>query len=283
MNYLAMTTLVAFLGLQTLCLGQEKPDNQYFEIAAQGLEAFHLHNMHGDVEVRGTNASQIKVTVRRELRGGSASDRASYYYDTLQKAEQIYFFMRSPNHDFKIEPDGQGYYNSCCNWGNGYRESVKYTFEVTVEVPENMQVYVSNHHDALTVVQVNGDLVARNHHKDLVVSRIGGNAQLNTHHGDIKASFTRNPTDECSFNTHHGDIRITYQDWLSADVKLSSRHGEFFTDFDWESRPLTVTKASSSRGTKYKVGDGTYVTIGGGGPLHQFTTWHGDIYLEREN
>ena len=42
---------------------------------------------------------------------------------------------------------------------------------------------------------------------------------------------------------------------------------------------MQVIKEPSSKGTKYKIGDGTYVAINNGGPLQQFSTWHGDIYL----
>lgn len=266
-------------------LAQEIPDNQYFEVDVNDLKTLNLHNLRGDVEVRGTDTKKIQVTIKRQLKARSSEmteARSQYYFDTLIRETDIYFFMQSPNHDFKIEMDGGGSYNSCNNWNRSNRESVSYHFDITVEFPKAMNLNVSSHHDGLRISEVDGELYAGSHHKDLFVSGIGGSAQLRTHHGNIEASFSKNPDDRCSFRTHHGDIRITYQDQFSADVNLKSRHGEFFTDFDWESQPMKVIKEPSSKGTKYKVGDGTFVAINGGGPLQQFSTWHGDIFLVKD-
>lgn len=272
--------------ISTISLGQERPDEQSFEFSSNALETLHLHNLRGEVNVKGTNSSSIKVRVRRKLQGSNgqmASLRSTFYFDTLSRDNQIYFFMQSPNHDFKINEGGNGYYQSCNqNWDDN-RKSVNYRFDITVEFPSGMNLNVSNHHDFLSIANVQGDLRARNHHKDLVATDIGGNARVRNHHGDIELSFTNNPSEDCSFKTHHGDIRIAYQDNLSADVQLKSHHGEFFTAFNWEPRPLQVTQESNRRGTKYKVGEGTGVTIGNGGPMQEFSTWHGDIYLEKRD
>ncbi len=281
MKSLISTTLI-LLSL-TICQGQEKPDNQYFEVSQKGFRTLNLHNLRGDVEVRGTDTKNIQVTIKRQLtakRQALLTDAPSqYYFDTLSREGNIYFFMESPTHEFKIESDGLGYYNSCDQWNRDNRPTVNYRFDITVEFPKAMNLNVSSHHDALRISDVGGTLNAKSHHKDLVASRIGGNANLKSHHGDVEASFTENPSEACSFSTHHGDIRIAYQSQFSADVKLKSRHGEFFTEYDWESQPITVSKEPSEKGTSYKVGDGTYVTIGGGGPLQSFSTWHGHIYL----
>lgn len=281
MKFLINTTFL--LISCTFCLAQEKPDNQYFELDMRGLETLNLHNLSGDVEVKGTDTRTIQVTIKRKLSSRKdallAEARAQYYFDTLSRGSDIYFFMESPQHDFKIDTNGNASYNSCNNWNWNERESIRYHFDITVEFPKSMNLNVSSHHDGLKVSDVDGELYARSHHKDLTASNIGGNAALRSHHGDINASFSSNPNDDCSFKTHHGDIRIVYQDRFAADVNLKSHHGEFFTDFDWEPRPMTVYKEPSSKGTKYKVGDGTLVAINGGGPLQRFSTWHGDIYL----
>ncbi len=281
MKLLFNTTLLLFTW--TLCLAQEMPDNQYFEIDAKDLKTLNLHNLRGDVDVKGTDTRKIQVTIKRQLKSRKqtqlAEARAQYHFDTLSRGNNIYFFMQSPQHDFKIDEEGNGSYNACNNWHWNERESISYYFDVTVEFPKDMNLKVSSHHDGLRISEVDGELYARSHHKDLTVSNIGGNAALRSHHGDIEASFSKNPNDACSFKTHHGDIRIVYQDQFSADVNLKSHHGEFFTDFEWEPRPMTVLKEPSSKGTKYKVGDGTLVAINGGGPQQRFSTWHGDIYL----
>lgn len=281
MKTLLSTTLILFTW--TFCLGQDKPDRQQFEIDANNLKRLHLYNLHGYVEVEGTNTEKILVTVKRQLSSKKQAllneGRSEIYFDTLTRGSDIYFAMKHPHIEFTIYEDGYGHYNSRYNGNWNKYESAEYRFDITVEFPKRMNLTVSNHHDGLSIEEVDGDLYAETHHKNLYAKGIGGNASFDSHHGKIEASFTRNPTKECYFRTHHGDIRITYLDPFSADVKLESRHGEFFTDFDWEPKTMQITRESSSKGTKYKVGDGTHIVINQGGPLQSFSTRHGNIYL----
>ena len=188
--------------------------------------------------------------------------------------------MKHPDLNFEIDESGFGYYNSCCDRKNNRKQvKVKYEFEIELLIPRQLELHVSTHRKTLKIQEIEGKLVAKNHHDDLFAENLGGIVKLKTHHGDIKAFFIRNPTGSCSYSTHHGNITVGFPAELRADVYLKSHHGDFFTDFDWTSQPVAVVKNKSQKGTKYIVNARTAIQIGGGGPQHEFRTWHGDIFL----
>ena len=284
-----MRTVILFflaVGLATALLAQTHSDTRTYFIATDDLNSFRLHNVKGDVNVRGVDGQQATLTVTRRLRSASRtrleSAKEDLTLDSMRLDGSLYFFVNAPDRFFKIDPDGKGQYESDWNDRSSRdRFEVEYAFEIELLVPKQLELWVSNHHSDLMIDNIQGDLYARNHHEDLAATNLGGNAKIINHHGDIEVSFTRNPDGECHFKTHHGTIRIAYQDDLDADVSLSSHHGEFFTAFDWQSVPVSASVDASQRGTRYVIKDRVVVRIGNGGPSHDFKTWHGDIYLTR--
>jgi hypothetical protein len=75
-----------------------------------------------------------------------------------------------------------------------------------------------------------------------------------------------------------------FQPGLSANMRFESFNGEFFTNLNSiESLPAKVEKASHGEGIRYKINGNRY-QIGSGGPLLDFETFNGNVYLkERRN
>ncbi len=277
------TLIIISLAFALVCKGQEFSDETTFMVNTQGLESFRLYNLNGNVKVTGVDGNSATLKLNRTLRSASSvrleKAKTTLRFDSLILNNTIYFFMESPDRVFKIDPEGNGHYESDWDRSKNERFEVKYNFDITLSVPKGLDIYVSNHRSNLQIENIEGYLYAKNHHSDLLAKDIGGNAKLKNHHGDITVSFTRNPSEDCEFYTHHGDVRIKYPGDLSADVYLKSRHGEFFTAFNWSPIPTPVIEKASDRGTKYIVNDRVSVRIGKGGPKLNVRTWHGDIYI----
>ncbi|MEP5610917.1 MAG: DUF4097 family beta strand repeat-containing protein [Cyclobacteriaceae bacterium] len=280
-----ITTLTLLLLLHS-GFGQSYTDRKEFTIDTKNLKAFHLYNKTGNVKVKGIEGQVATMQVTRKLRTSSSKRleeaKSEIRLDSIVEDNTVYFFVKSNDLTFRIDEDGYGSYNSCCNssWRDGDRE-VNHEFTIELEIPKTMELVISTHRKDLEIENFDGKLSARTHHNNLTAKNLGGVVQLSSHHGNIDASFTKNPSADCSYKTHHGDIRITYQSGLSSVAYFKSRHGSFFSDFDWSPETIPVVKTSLKNGTKYKMSNSTAVKIGSGGLEQSFQTWHGDIYLLR--
>ncbi|MBM3763973.1 MAG: DUF4097 domain-containing protein [Acidobacteria bacterium] len=121
---------------------------------------------------------------------------------------------------------------------------------------------------AITLVDVSGPVVAH---------------ALN---GRLNVTMTRVPEGKpMSFSTLNGRIDVTLPAATKADLKLSSQHGDIYSDFDVQVSP-TVTRTESGRGDgpKYKLKFDRTVTakINGGGAEISFRTLNGPIYIHKK-
>ena len=262
---------------------KEFKDGDTIEYSLDGIREVSLYNHYGDVKVIGTNRKNAKLTYVRRLKSASSAKledaKEEVKLQSMNEGDELIIFFEAPDMKFTIDPDGRGYYHSR-NWNDWKdRYQVSFEFDMTLEIPSDMNLNVSNHHDGLSVENISGDVYAHNHHKDLELRNIGSQIKASTHHGNVIVSHIDNPDADSYYKTHHGDIKVQFEDGLSADVSLKSHHGSFFSDFDWKTGPIKTSVDSDHKGTKYKIGKDTRVIIGSGGPSLDFRTHHGDIYL----
>jgi hypothetical protein len=144
-----------------------------------------------------------------------------------------------------------------------------------------MQVHASTQEKDLIIENLTGPIVARNHQGDVTIKAVKNNLEVHAHHGNIDVQFDKNPVAYLRCGTHHGDIKIHLQKDLSADISMKSHHGAFYTDFDYQPVVNQVSRkeVSDHDGTKYQIGNGTNIRIGGGAIKMDFKTHHGDVYL----
>ena len=266
-----------------IAIGQQFSDKNTISKDMSQLKTLRVHNFAGKVNIEGVSGNQLTINYTRRLKSKSArrleAAKSEIKLENVTENGELIFFIKAPDKKFKIDTDGNGYYNSM-NWNKSEDIfEVDYEFEIDVKVPKDKIVYVSTHHKNITVNNIQGNLVARGHHNDIKVTRQGGNASVKTHHGNVEVAYTKNPTQDSYYKTHHGDIKVHFQKGLAAKANLYSHHGEFLTAFDWKIIPMQVSKSTDGKGKKYVSGKGTTVKIGSGGPMQIFKTHHGDIYL----
>ena len=125
-----------------------------------------------------------------------------------------------------------------------------------------------------------GKLIAKNHHGNVKVETGSSAPIVKTHHGDIEVIHSSSGITSGIYKTHHGDIRTSFRS-LSAEVSLSTHHGSFFTDFEYNMSPMKVSSSKAKKGTKYKLGGNTGIKIGGGNANLEYKTHHGDTYITK--
>lgn len=266
-------------------LAQEYQDHKIMNFSRENIDKIHLHNYRGMVSIQGADTDQITLEVERNLKTASEErledGKDSIYYESMLVNGDLFLFIVDPERVFRIDENGEGYYQTC-NWNfssNRERYQIKYDFNLKLTIPKDLDLKAFNHEESLTVENVAGTLHLKNHHDGVTVTGAAGNAEVHSHHGDINISFIQNPTEYLKVSTHHGDIRVELQPSFSAEVGLKSRHGSFYTDFDWQPMPMQVNRIENGNKHQYKVGEYNRVRIGDGKVEAQFETYHGDVFI----
>ncbi len=274
-----------------LCIqAQSYNDEKSFTFDVSQLELLRLHNKDGQVKVTGVSGNRAILRVKRTIKSANPQKleaaKNSIFLDSINLDGELMFFVQHPDYQVEIDEQGMAYYHSRYqslngNWSNKEHafHKIRTTFVIELAIPKQTPLYISTHREELTIRNINADVLAQNHHGDVYLEKIGGNVQAHTHHGHIEASLLTPPTKDANFDTHHGNIKLTFPSNLSADIQLKTRHGQFYTDFDYQERAMLVSRSTSKRGTKYKIGSGTNIRIGKGGPKLNFETYHGSVYI----
>jgi hypothetical protein len=98
----------------------------------------------------------------------------------------------------------------------------------------------------------------------------------------VDIEYAKNPVNDCRFYSLNGDINAYFQKGLAANFSFESFNGDFYTDIDpLESLPVQVVETKNGEGVKYKV-NGTRYKIRTGGPLLDFETFNGNVYLKEK-
>lgn len=277
------------LTIATISEAQKHQDKRTIQLNTNDLNALHIYNMEGGVEVEGVDGNVASLTITRRLESSSSKRlelaKEEIYIDSLLDDGKMYFFIEAPNMNFEIGEDGSGGYH---NWNMGSSNSklrhfkIKYEFKWVVKIPRHLDLYVYNHREPLVVRDVEGTVKVSNHHDGVELTGMQNDVEAKSHHGDVEMTFVKNPQNSIYAKSHHGDIKIKVQDGFSGDVSMKSHHGDFYTDLDGEDLPpLVEVNKSEGKKTKYKFGESNRFRIGEGGVKLEFKTHHGDVFVTR--
>lgn len=290
MKYL-MLLVALTIGDPSSIMAQEFTDQKTMPFDLHNIEMVHVHNHKGTVTIKGTDSNQGKIVMTRTLKSASKATleagKEKIYLDSIFTDGKLYFFINAPNHIFKVDENGQGYYQSEWNYGNRNKKDrfdIDFEFTLTVELPKTTSINASTHEKSLEISNLTGRVVANNHHDNVTLQGMQNDVEANSHHGDVTVHFAKNPPGTLKCDTHHGEIKVSLRTPLSADATMKSHHGSFYADFDYQTLARQVSsKQDSHRGTKFLIGDGTSVRIGQGGLKMDFRTHHGDVYILKNN
>lgn len=137
------------------------------------------------------------------------------------------------------------------------------------------EIEVRGVHGELELSNTNGEIVARD---------VEGAVVAHTTNGDVLVELKRiDPASPMSFSTLNGDLDVTMPAATKADLAIKSTHGEIYTDFDVQLKPTAARVHEERVGGRYRVELEKDVrgTINGGGPVLEFRTFNGDVYLRK--
>jgi DUF4097 and DUF4098 domain-containing protein YvlB len=164
-------------------------------------------------------------------------------------------------------------------------ESWKQTIDLHIRVPVNTSLKLKCHNNGkIEVKGVNGELEVNNLNGPIRLAQVGGTVLAHTLNGDVEATFTRvNPAKPMSFSTMNGDIDVTLPAGIKNTVKMDSKHGDIYSDFNivLVKNPTRKKESKPGAGGKYRIEitRGVFGKINGGGPEINFKTFNGDIYI----
>jgi DUF4097 and DUF4098 domain-containing protein YvlB len=158
--------------------------------------------------------------------------------------------------------------------------------ELLISVPSDTSVSATSHNGNIEIESLTGefDLQANNGH--LTLNNVSGSVVAHSLNGPIKVSMNKvDPTKPLSFSTLNGSIEATLPaDW-KANVKLTTNHGEIWSDFDFKlSAGGIVTQQNNTSDGKFKVTTdrGIVGTVNGGGPEATFRSFNGKIFIKKK-
>jgi len=193
-----------------------------------------------------------------------------------------------------------------------WRQSV----DLEIQVPANTSLKLSTMDNGdITVDGVSGEIEADNKNGKIVLTNIAGAAVAHTMNGEVVATFRSvSPDKPMSFSSWNGDIDVTLPAAVKADLKMKTRDGDVYSDFDIQIVPkpkeekaetsilavpvpeaatkemiaasrLAVRLRDAPRGMTIAGvnidSPAIYGKINGGGPQFQFNTFQGDVLIRK--
>lgn len=277
----------------TLCfcaslVGQKDTESFKMNYNVANYDNIRIHNFKGDVTVNAKTGNQFELKVQRILKSKSNSKlnaaKTEVYVDTTVVDGEFIVFMVAPDKHFKMDENGNSYYNGQ-DWNNWSKNKIKdygveYEFIIDATIPPSKNLYAATHHKDVTVKGINGNTTVKSHHGSVRATTGGDIVIAKTHHGDVTVEHSSSNVTEGVYKTHHGDINTSFPQ-LSADATMKSHHGSFYIDFDYQHVAQQVKMREDGKKTKYKLGGDTAIRVGSGSGKLTYATHHGDTYIAK--
>jgi len=173
-----------------------------------------LENINGDVEIKGWDKNEIRVTAIITAKDQEARDRI-----TLE--------MNGNGRGVRIETE---YKKNSSGWGNNHAGSVDYM----VMVPSHAKLpSIDLVNGSMSVEGVKGEMKIDLVNGSITATGLSSNSEINSVNGKIIASYSSIGDDlnDISIDTVNGRIQLSLPDNISADVDIETMHGSIRNDF----------------------------------------------------
>ncbi len=276
-HLLAIAALGALAALPALAdppVRARDSEARTFEIENPEETLLVIDNVFGRVRVSAHDRDRIEVRIDKTIRARSEAAllraRRDVSLEIAEEAGLIDFYVDGP---FRSR-DRRGW--SDVRPDRGYR--VIYDFEVVV--PRGIQIQAKTVDGGDLEVSGVGDFEIANVNGGVRMTRIDGSGSVKTVNGPVHVEFTHSPARDSHFETINGDVEVFFPPGLSADLRLDSKFGELWSEF--EVAPLAakppVTTVEGGRRI-IRTDRGARVRIGSGGPQLTFETLNGDVLV----
>lgn len=234
-----------------------------------------VENLNGTIRVTGDSGQDVRATVRERLTADTA--------DLLATARnEVRVEMRQEGNTVRLYVDGPWRNNPSHHGRDRYR--FRHEFELQVPSDIDVELKTVNAGKPLQVSNIRGNFTVRNVNGGIDMTDVAGQGSAETVNGPVNVSFVQNPRQASSFKTVNGAIEVAFQPDLSADMRLSTLHGDGWTDFDYQPLATAVETQTdkSGKGFRFRISDrNKRLRIGSGGIEHSFTTLNGSITIRK--
>lgn len=155
-----------------------------------------------------------------------------------------------------------------------------------VLVPEKSSVHLKSvNAKELRIEGVEGEIEAETANGAITIVNAAGPVVAHSLNGRLTASFTRVAAGKpMSFSTLNGRIDVTLPAAAQADLRISNRRGETYSDFELAvTTAVTRSESGMENGPKYKLNMEHVVSakLNGGGPEISLRSLNGKIYIRK--
>jgi hypothetical protein len=156
--------------------------------------------------------------------------------------------------------------------------------DLVISVPADTSLKLHTLHGEISVDGVHGELEVDSLNGPVTLANVSGTVVAHSLNGAIKASMDSvDSTKPLSFSTLNGSIDVTLPADFKANVKLTTDHGEIYSDFDFKLGG-SITQRNDTSDGKFRVRIDRTLTgsINGGGAEATFHTFNGRIYIRKK-
>lgn len=250
-----------------------------YTLKSDGPPRIVVDNIFGSINIRGHRSDVVLLKARETHFAESAAAMARSWdevgLEVFQRDAEIEFFVDGPFRRSDCEDRRRSSRREDPNY------QVRYDFEILVPSQARLLVKTVNDGD-IAVVDVRGDFEVSNVNGSIRLSGLAGSGSAETINGEVSAQFDVNPRAATRFSTINGEVDVHFQPDLSAELRLEAKWGEIWTEY--AVRPLpnpAPTRRVESGRTVIEFNSGSRVQVGAGGPILEFETLNGDIYVRR--
>jgi len=267
--------LILFAGIQLAA--QEYDEKLVVPLSKPGSKgSLEVGLVMGSIKVEGYNGKEVIVMAktvknegRREERKGRNDERSDL--TGLKKISSNAFELEIEEKDNHVDISSNHY-----NQKIDLEIKVPVNFSLELGTVNGGNIYVSN---------VNGNHEVSNVNGDIEMYAITGSVVASTVNGKIIIVFDQvEPNTPMAFANMNKQIDITLPATTKATLKMDSKMGEVYTDFDAEIvKTDPEVKKSTDEGV-YKVSVSQVITakLNGGGPEFNFKNFNGNIIVRKK-
>lgn len=257
-----------------------------------------IFNVNGGVKVEGYSGDKILVEVEKTIEAKTearlATGKDELQLGVLDRADTIMLYLRGVCGDFgksgkngwKMGNSRWGYNWNDCNGRNGdCDKGYDYKMNFTIKIPQSVHLFISTVNQGdIEVVNTSGNLAAHNVNGSIKLTNISGSTIAKTINGQVDLYYAANPSGNSTYYSLNGNINANFVKGLAAQLTFKSFNGDLFSSINnIVPMAVAVEKYEKGEGIHYKVNGNRY-RIGSGGPLLDFETFNGDVFLkERGN
>jgi len=229
----------------------------------------------GSIKVEGYNGKEVIVHAKAIDRNSNERRRERYSEKSdltgLKRITTAGFELEIEEKDNHVEVSSDHY-----NKRIDLLIKVPRNFSLELGTVNNGDIYVSNVEGSHEISNVNGDIE---------MYAISGSVVASTVNGKLVVVFDKvTPNTPMAFAGMNKNIDLTLPPDTKATLKMDSKMGEVYTDFDAEMVKKGPEVKKSTNDGVYKVSVSQTVTakLNGGGPEFKFKNYNGDIIVRKK-